>query len=127
MSHSPREVAESFAREWYTAAAPLDFSPASLDTVGALASTMLLTADETTPYGADELVRVSCYVGEVVRRSLGGEWSPAGGGADMLRGVAGRTGEAGIVIPLSDLLLVISGPAPSLTSWYHEIASRVSS
>lgn len=125
-SHSPVEVAESFVREWTAADAPLDFSPASLEIVGQLVAKFLDMADDASdasPGGADEMVRASCYMGEVVRRSLGGDWEPAGGGADMLRGVAGRAGDTGRVIPLSDLILVISSPMPSLTAWYERIAS----
>lgn len=126
-AHSPIKVAESFACEWSTTDAPLDFSPASLNVVLALVTAIFTSSDDTTvatsSRGADELVRASCYIGDVVRRSLGGEWASAGGGADMLRGVAGREGDAGVVIPLSELMLVISNPAQSISAWYEGIAS----
>ena len=121
-SHSPGQAADLFASAWSTADAPLDYSPASLDIVGQLVATLFHIADDAAPDRADELVRASCYMGEVVRRALGGEWASAGGGADMLRGVAGRVGDAGVVIPLSDLMLVITSQAPSLTAWYQAIA-----
>jgi hypothetical protein len=122
---SPIETAELFARQHTTPDAPFDFSPASL--AAALALVLRLVDDDAARDDADDLVQASCYIGEVVRRTLGGEWAGAGGGADMLRGVAGRAGEVGTVIPLSDLMLVLAGPAPSLAAWYENVVSGAQS
>ena len=121
--HTPSETADLFARQHSTPATPLDFSPSSLDAVLALVRRRM--DDDAAPDDADDaddLVQASCYLGEVVRRTLGGAWAAAGGGADMLCGVAGRAGAAGAVIPLSDLMLVLASPAPSLAAWYAAIA-----
>ena len=134
MSLSPTEAADQFARQYSTPEALLDFAPESLRAVERLVSHLLAASDDEAgdeagdgadmQDGADVLVRASCYVGEVIRRALGGHWAAAGGGADMLRDVAGRTGEAGVVIPLSELMLIASTPSHSLLAWYDALASN---